>query len=558
MDNKIDHKPALPQSAPPATDSDILAEYNRQNGIAEPLLQEGAVLCENYVVESRLEVASGEADLYLCGYGKGKYLAKVYKRQFPLRQEAVDQLLQLDSPYVAKLVAVGTHNGYPVEIFPYYKNGSLQGKRYREEELIDGIIPALNEGLHAIHSAGLLHKKLKPTNIMLHDDGKTVVISDLGICSAAEESGTDVSVQPRTAPEYSAPESFRNQYHEGSDYYSLGITLFELFCGYTPYANMQPDEIEQYAAQQRIPFPAGMTDRLKDLISALTYYAEKQEASDCRWTYEAVKKWLAGDDTLLIPGARSNDSGEKPMPAYSFLEESYTDPNVLVTTLAKNWEEGKKHLFRGYLTAHFKSFDLELAQKCKSAEEAAARENGKDDRIYWELLYQLNPALEGFYWKGVHYESLPALGRELLEQLWKEEHTLFPFYASLLSEGVLTQYVCQIAPNNETLKEAVTAIEDSYVAEKATGTDLRKTYFQMAYTLSGQKLFLLDGQKFRTVGELVGYMKEVLAVSRKNFEGLCHRLVDYEGRLDLQLEAWLIAIGKQKEIEQWRISMHEL
>lgn len=86
---------------------------------------------------------------------------------------------------------------------------------------------------------------------------------------------------------------------------------------------------------------------------------------------------------------------------------------------------------------------------------------------------------------------------------------------------------------------------------------MRKTYYLMAYTLSGQKLFLLDGQKFRTVGELAAYMKEVLETSRQSFESLCHKLVDYDGNLDFQLETWLIAIGKQKALEKWRSTMNE-
>lgn len=86
---------------------------------------------------------------------------------------------------------------------------------------------------------------------------------------------------------------------------------------------------------------------------------------------------------------------------------------------------------------------------------------------------------------------------------------------------------------------------------------MRRTYYLMAYTLSGQKLLFLDGQKFRTVGELAAYMKDTLETSRQNFESLCHRMVDYDGNLDFQLETWLIAIGKQKELEKWRTSMNE-
>ena len=47
----------------------------------------------------------------------------------------------------------------------------------------------------------------------------------------------------------------------------------------------------------------------------------------------------------------------------------------------------------------------------------------------------------------------------------------------------------------------------------------------------------------------------MLDESFEKFESLCHKLVDYDGNLDLQLETWLIATGKQKEIEKWRESI---
>ena len=51
-------------------------------------------------------------------------------------------------------------------------------------------------------------------------------------------------------------------------------------------------------------------------------------------------------------------------------------------------------------------------------------------------------------------------------------------------------------------------------------------------------------------------MRSVLDESFERFETMCHKLVDYDGNLDFQLETWLIAIGKQKEIEKWRASIN--
>ena len=330
-----------------------MEEYNRQNDIEtdnSSSIKEGTTICDKYTVQSQLEVSSGEADLYLCSVGSSQYVAKVYKRKFAIKQEVIDALLRIDSPYVARLYETGIFNGYPVEILPYYEKGSLQGKTFTEDELIRKIIPNINEGLHAIHEAGIIHKDLKPSNIMLNSDGETVSIIDFGISSIVADGNTVLVTKTGMTPEYSAPETFKNLFLRESDYYSFGITLFELFCGYTPYANMQPEEIEQYVSVQRIPYPEEMSALLQDFISALTYYDISNRSNKNnpkrRWTYEEVKKWLDGEP-LVIPGEGIGNVGKGAMPVFKFLGEDFTDPAQLVAAFAKNWEEGKKQLFRG-------------------------------------------------------------------------------------------------------------------------------------------------------------------------------------------------------------------
>ena len=563
MDNSTVINPDVQASFSTVINSEIVEEYNRQNNIETDDyagVVEGTILCEKYKVISQLEVSSDEADLFICSDGSSQYVAKVYKRKFAIKQEVIDALLTIRSPYVAKLYETGNINGYPVEILPYYEKGSLQGRTFSADEIVRVIIPNINEGLHAIHEAGIIHKDLKPSNIMLNSDGETVSIIDFGISSIVADGNTVLVTKTGMTPEYSAPETFKNLFLKESDYYSFGITLFELFCGYTPYANMQPEEIEQYVSVQRIPYPEEMPVLLQDFISALTYYDISNRSNknnpNRRWTYDEVKMWLDGEP-LVIPGEGIGNAGKGTMPVFKFLGEDYSDPVQLVAAMARNWEEGKKRLFRGELTAYFRPWNQDLARKCQAAEEEAGRENGKDDIIYWKLLYQINPKLKGFYWMGQTFESLPAFGRDVLDRLWDKDNSQFPFYNSILSERLLSQYVQIVQPKNEKQKKAADAIEDSFELEKNNGTDMMRTYYLMAYTLSGQKLLLLDGEQIRTVGELANYMKSVLAESFDKFESLCHRLVDYDGNLDFQLETWLMAIGKQKEIEKWRESMNE-
>ncbi|MDR2132485.1 MAG: serine/threonine protein kinase [Clostridiales Family XIII bacterium] len=564
MDSKTAINFALHGAPKTEINDEIDSPHARQIGdassSASALLDAGTVLCGAYTVERRLKVSSGEADLYLCSHENGRYVAKLYKRRAAIKQDVIERLLQIDSPYVARLFASSTHDGFPVEILRYYANGSLQGRTYTYDELVRRIIPNINEGLHALHRAGIIHKDLKPSNIMLADDGKSVAITDFGISSVMSDAGSVVLTKTGMTPEYSAPETFKNLFLEESDYYSFGITLFELFTGYAPYANMSAEEIGRYVSVQRIPFPGDMPTPLSDFISALTYYDITSRANknnpNRRWTYSEVKRWLEGEN-LVIPGEGAGPVGKGAMPPYRFMDETISDPRILAEAFAKNWKEGKKHLFRGLVSAHFRVFDQEMAAQCMAAEEEASKTNGRDDLIFWKLLYRLNPSLKGFYWKDRTFESLPALGRDLLDRLWKKDRSLNKYCETVLAEKLLTEYVALAAPNNEALKNAAAALEESYRIEKTEHTDLVKTFYLMAYTLSGQKLLNLDGRQFRTVGEFAGYMRERLEESLEAFERLCHKLVDYDGKLDVQLEAWLIAIGKKNELENWRALMRE-
>jgi len=519
-------------------------------------LSVGTLLCEKYEIESKLDVVTGEADLYICNYTNEVYIAKVYRRKVAIKSEVIDILKKIKSPYVAKIFETGEIYGLPFEIIPYYKNGSLQGKKFSFEELKSSIIPSVNEGLKALHEKGMIHKDLKPSNIMLCDNGENVAIIDFGVSSVREDGNTVLVTKTGMTPEYSAPETFRNLFLEESDYYSFGVTLFELFCGYTPYANMNQEQIEQYVSVQRMPIPKNMPEELADFINALTYYditnRRNRSNPNRRWTYEEVKKWCDGKKQI-IPGEGVGNSTAPTMPPYTFKDKRYTDVPSLVKALAENWKDGKKELFRGIMSGFFKGFNPQIAGYCMDSEDEAKKMSGKDDIIFWKLLYKLAPALKAFYWKELSFESLPALGRDILEKLWSGNKSQYEYYDSILNEKLLSGYAQMIAPDNTGLKNAVDSIETMYKVEIKNNKE--KVYYMMAYMLSGQKIFNFEGKQFRTVGELAEYMKELLDNSYESFQNFCHKMIDFNDKLDVQLECWLIALGKRNELEQWRKSL---
>ena len=515
----------------------------------------GSVLGGKYIIENKLQVVSGEADLYICDYLGKKYVAKVYRRKISVKQEVIDKLKQINSPYVAKLFDTGTVNGMSFEILPYYKNGSVQGKKFTYNELKNNIIPCINEGLNALHSKDIVHKDLKPSNIMLNDDGRSVSIIDFGISSVFESGSTVIITKTGMTPEYSAPETFRGAFLDESDYYSFGVTVCELFCGYSPYANMSQEEIAQYVSIQRIPMPENMPAELSDFINALTYYditnRNNKANPNRRWTYEEVKNWCDGIKQT-IPGEGIGNS-RADMKPYNFNGKDFYNVKELVEELLKKWDAGKKELFRGYLSAHFKNnSNQKLARICEDSEGMVSNSTN-EDIIYMKTLYMLAPEIKTFYWKGKSFNSLLELGSEMLAKLWKDDKSDFNYYQSILSQKVLSLYVEIKSPSDVKLNQASKHIEDMYKVEGTTNP--KKVYYLMAYMLSGQKIFNFEGKQFRTVEELARYMKEKLDVSYEAFQSICHKLIDYKDNLDLQFECWLIALGKGNELKSWKTNL---
>ena len=521
------------------------------------ILNVGDVIGGTYTLTAKLNVTTGEADLYICSDGRESYVAKIYRRKIAIKEEVIEKLMAIHSPYVARVYATGEVNGFPYEIIPYYKKGSLEGKVFSYTELKTSIIPALNEGLKVLHDNGIIHKDLKPSNIMLADNGKDVAIIDFGISSIREQGNTVVVTQTGLTPEYSAPETFRNLFLNESDYYSMGITLYALYCGHTPYEQMGQKEIEQYVSIQKIPMPSNMEEELKNLIYALTYpditNRKNKSNPNRRWGYEEIRKWCGGIK-LTIPGEIVNNvSYSGNIPPYRFLGETYVDKRSLIEALAKNWNDGKKQLFRGLLSAYFKSFDAEIAGYCIDAEESMASED--EDILFLKTIYRIDSSNKVFYWKGNRYKDLATMGEELLRNLWNDLDRMNPLMDELLNKGVISQYILCMNGNDSERVEAVRAIESHYRAFDDSQRNKKLSYFLMGYMLSGIKSMYKFGYEFKSILELTYYMKEVLNRSYTEFEKVCNALIDNNDNLDVQFESWLIVIGKGKELQEWKQSL---
>ena len=512
----------------------------------------GTVLLGKYGIIEKMSLFSGEATIYICEYENKKYAAKVYSRDNAIKPDVVSALRNIRSPFVASLIDFGDYNGKPVEIMPYFKNGSIQGICFGFDELKNIVIPCINEGLNVLHNAGIIHKDLKPANIMLNDDKKSVSIIDFGISSFETNGNTVIVTKTGMTPEYSAPESYRGLFLEESDYYSFGITLYELFCGNPPYRGLSAEEIAKYTSIQRIPLSSDMPQDLKDLITALTYHditnRNEKKNPNRRWTYEEVRNWCSGKKQL-VPGEGVVSNAVK-IPAYKFIGQEYNDLSTLVRAMTIDWKDGKKQLFRGIMSGFFKNYNPEIAGYCIDAEEDAVKNSSNENVIFFRLLYKLDPDMVSFNWNGKISESISALGRNIIDDTRKGING--DYYCSILENCILSEYLNCIHSAKKAQMTAVKALEGNYRINKDNPRRQKVCLYLMGYLLSGQKKLKINENEFEDISQLVSYMTLLLNDSYDLFEEFCGLLINSDNELDAQFESWLMALGKGEEISKWK------
>ena len=171
-----------------------------------------------------------------------------------------------------------------------------QGVKFNERSLWD-IIRPVAEGLDRAHRVGVLHRDIKPPNILINDDGRPVLI-DFGSArfEAAEATSTKVTFH---TPPYAALEQYVKTYPQGpwTDIYALGVVLYECVTGQKP-----PEVLER--------MHGGKDERLSD--SKRTGYSKKfLEAIDAAMTIrpqerpQSISQWL---DMFGAPARKSKRS----------------------------------------------------------------------------------------------------------------------------------------------------------------------------------------------------------------------------------------------------------
>jgi len=132
---------------------------------------------------------------------------------------------------------------------------------------IDALMAQILAGLGAIHAAGIVHRDVKPANIMLLPDGR-IKIADFGV-ARVESLGATMGGMIGT-PSYMSPEQFRGaEIDHRSDIFAAGVILFELLTGQKPYPSRNLGELSQMVIQGAHRLPCELSPDLTEGIDAV-------------------------------------------------------------------------------------------------------------------------------------------------------------------------------------------------------------------------------------------------------------------------------------------------
>ncbi|UWF76786.1 MULTISPECIES: Stk1 family PASTA domain-containing Ser/Thr kinase [Microbacterium] len=155
------------------------------------------------------------------------------------------------------------------------------------------IMDAVLAGLAAAHRAGIVHRDVKPENVLLAEDGR-IKIGDFGLARATT-ANTATGQQLLGTIAYLAPELVtRGTADARSDIYALGIMLYEMLVGEQPYKGEQPMQIAFQHATEQVPRPSirnpGVPEALDELVLWATEKSPDERPSDAQEMLDRLRE----------------------------------------------------------------------------------------------------------------------------------------------------------------------------------------------------------------------------------------------------------------------------
>ncbi|MBQ7528801.1 protein kinase, partial [bacterium] len=220
---------------------------------------------------------------------------------------------RLDNPYIVKIHDIGQVDDIRFIVMEYVEGSALSDLIDYEEiptpEQLNTRLKIFRQVLEAVkyaHECGVIHRDLKPDNIMINKAGN-VKIMDFGLAFfAGQHSLTEVGQVMGTAAYVSPEQAAGKMTDERTDIYSLGVILFELLTGRWPFEAQNPLEMFRKVAEMPAPSPKVFNKSVSLGLESFVLRALRKKPED---RFQNVGEMLESFDLCLRQGNKESNSG---------------------------------------------------------------------------------------------------------------------------------------------------------------------------------------------------------------------------------------------------------
>lgn len=217
-----------------------------------------------------------------------------FVRRFEREARAVGAL---SHAHILPLYDFGEQRPWYYLVMPYVEGGTLRDYLHKKQRLTlieaASFVDQISEALQHAHDSGVIHRDVKPSNILLRPDCHAY-LADFGLAKAmmGAESLTSIGAIVGT-PEYTAPEQSNGINDYRSDIYSLGIILYQMLTGQVPFTAESPIAVSLKHIQLEPPPPSQLNSDIPQSIETVILkalakdpnarYQQAQELSTAYW-----------------------------------------------------------------------------------------------------------------------------------------------------------------------------------------------------------------------------------------------------------------------------------